>query len=129
MSDDLISRHFKGCPHYRNEEQNIFCLADEDSYDVCTCLRNFVSTVEHEKVVAELKRYKERERDICKAVGGVSDGGQYRNDIIEHLTLLVTQHDEALELLRTINSVGLKDSVEAKVEAFVDRAKSFGKEP
>jgi hypothetical protein len=36
----------------------------------------------------EVKRLKERERDICKAVGGVSDGGQYRNDIIEHLTIL-----------------------------------------
>jgi len=27
----------------------------------------------------------QRERDVCAAVGGVSDGGRYRNDVIEHL--------------------------------------------
>lgn len=146
---NLISRHLKGCPHYIDAERNIFLLADEDSYDGCTCLKNFVPQSEFDRVNAEadiamatvesefdrvsteadvamatvgrhtselisfvedatgaaplsrvealgritmlgdeVKRLKERERDICKAVGGVSDGGQYRNDIIEHLTLL-----------------------------------------
>ena len=27
----------------------------------------------------------QRERDVCAAVGGVSDGGRYRNDVIEHI--------------------------------------------
>ncbi len=31
----------------------------------------------------EVDFYKEREKSICKALGGVADGGQYRNDIID----------------------------------------------
>lgn len=51
---------------------------DEDSY------RDVRATVEAldtaQKRIAFLEQ---RERDICTAVGGVSDGGQYRNDIGE----------------------------------------------
>jgi hypothetical protein len=48
-------------------------------------------TLEEElaQVKNELAFYKRREADICKAVGGVSDGGHYRNDIIEHLEMLM----------------------------------------
>lgn len=70
----LVSRHREGCAHYRNEAQNIFLLSDEDSYDVCTCLKNFVS---------------------------------------------MTKFNEAVELLRTISLVGLKDSVEERVNGFL----------
>lgn len=47
---------------------------------------------------AEVKFLKDRERDICATVGDVSDGGQYRNDIIEHLTLLNIRAERANEL-------------------------------
>jgi hypothetical protein len=34
---------------------------------------------------------KDREQDICAAVGGVADGGQYRNDIIDHLKVVMAR--------------------------------------
>lgn len=56
--------------------------------------------------VAELERerdfLKERERDICAALGGVPDGGQYREDIlarIRSLSATLAQHREALKPL------------------------------
>ena len=63
---------------------------DEDSY------RDVRATVEAldaaQKRIAFLEQ---RERDICAAVGGVSDGGQYRNDIIEHLLFVFKCADQA----------------------------------
>ena len=44
----LVSRHAEGCPHHVPGGRDVFCLNDEDSYDVCTCLRNFVSTTKLE---------------------------------------------------------------------------------
>jgi hypothetical protein len=35
-----------------------------------------------EALTSEVEFYKRRERDICAAVGGVGNGGRYRNDII-----------------------------------------------
>lgn len=40
-------------------------------------------------------RYRDRERDICAAIPGVSDGGKYRADIISHLQWL---HAEAKKI-------------------------------
>ena len=42
----------------------------------------------------ELAFFKKRERDICKAVGGVSDGGHYRADVIEHLQIVYKKAQE-----------------------------------
>lgn len=36
-----------------------------------------------ESLTADVEFYKRRERDICAALGGVGDGGKYRNDIID----------------------------------------------
>lgn len=48
--------------------------------------------------IDRLEFYQEREADICKAVGGISDGGKYRNDIIEHLQMLVKKAGPLVEL-------------------------------
>ena len=47
--------------------------------------------------IDRLEFYQEREADICKAVGGISDGGKYRNDIIEHLQMLVKKAGPLVE--------------------------------
>lgn len=36
-----------------------------------------------ESLAADVDFYKRREQDICDALGGVGDGGKYRNDIID----------------------------------------------
>ena len=43
---------------------------------------------ENRKLRDELEFYRGRERDICEAVGGICDGGRYRNDIIARLKYL-----------------------------------------
>jgi hypothetical protein len=48
-----------------------------------------------ESLQGQVDFYKQREKDICQAAGGVSDGGQYRNDIIEHLQMQTRQLVEA----------------------------------
>ena len=45
-------------------------------------------------VVARLDYMEQRERDICKAVGGVSDNGQFREDIITVLKKLTSASAE-----------------------------------
>lgn len=45
-----------------------------------------------------LQHYKDRERDICAAVGGVSDGGQYRADIIGKLQQVYERSEKAKAL-------------------------------
>lgn len=48
----------------------------------------------------QLKFYKDREASICKAVGGVSDRGQYRTDVIEHLEMLYKEHGLMKDYIR-----------------------------
>ena len=56
---------------------------------------------EIEKLQAEIAFYKRREADICAAVGGVADGGQYRADIIAAIVNLRNrERDAVLRFLR-----------------------------
>ena len=59
-----------------------------------------------ESLQSELSFYKQREADICKAVGGVSDNGKYRNDVIEHLTMLYTEHKLLKDYVRSFITEG-----------------------
>ena len=45
------------------------------------------------RLAGEVEYMKQREADICKAVGGVSDGGRFRNDIIEVLQIVTEKSD------------------------------------
>lgn len=55
---------------------------------------------------AQLRFYMQREEDICKAVGGVSDGGKYRNDVIEHLDMLYKEHKLMKDYIRSFITEG-----------------------
>ena len=56
---------------------------------------------EVEKLRDEVAFYKRREADICAAVGGVADGGQYRADIIAAIVNLRNrERDAVLRFLR-----------------------------
>ncbi len=79
-------------------------------------------------VTTERDILRERERDICKAVGGVSDGGAYRNDIIEHLLMLTDKARKVDELTEALNHLTeiTKEAAQNRTEdewtkAFKDR--------
>lgn len=59
-----------------------------------------------ENLQAQLRFYKDREASICKAVGGVSDNGQYRADVIEHLTMLYKEHALMKDYIRNFLTEG-----------------------
>jgi hypothetical protein len=61
------------------------------------------------KAEAELHFYQEREKDICKALPGLSDGGKYRTDIISCIGRLIED----------------KERAEADVVAVVEKVKAF----
>ena len=51
---------------------------------------------------SKLKWYIRREASICEAIGGVADGGQYRNDITARLSKLFREHTEMGELMKEL---------------------------
>lgn len=55
---------------------------------------------ENSKEASEVKFLRDRERDICKAVGEISDGGKYRNDVIEHLRMMFDENKRFKERLQ-----------------------------
>lgn len=59
------------------------------------CVNAMAGVVDPLAFKGQVEFYKQREKDICEAAGGVSDGGQYRNDIIEHLQMQTRQLAEA----------------------------------
>lgn len=67
-----------------------------------------------EDLESQLKFYKDREASICKAVGGVSDNGQYRADVIEHLTMLYKEHALMKDYIRAFLTEG--ETVEKAIE-------------
>lgn len=71
---NLISRHAKGCPHFRNETQNVFMLSDPDSYDCCTCLVGHVSQYQFDNV----KRCAVQASDLLSEAGDASLGGLHQ---------------------------------------------------
>lgn len=86
---ELVSRHAPGCPHHRNEAQCIFNLSDEDSYDCCTCLKNFVSTHRFD----QLKTLFDKATRLLLYAGDASVGGMmesWRNDKNQMLALAKT---------------------------------------
>lgn len=72
------------------------------------------------RLQAELDFYKQRETDICKAVGGVSDNGKYRNDVIEHLDMLYKEHKLMKDYIRSFITEGeaVEKASEAAASAF-----------
>lgn len=53
----------------------------------------------------ELAFYKDRERSICEAAGGVCDGGQYRADIISRLQRLARDSADLTALRQRVERV------------------------
>jgi hypothetical protein len=83
-----------GSIKYREPGRGLFSIARVQGWDRNLENLSFIAEARDdvpdmlakiEALTAEVEYYKRRERDICDAIGGVGDGGRYRNDIIDAL--------------------------------------------